>query len=53
MLSWVFQDVMEKSEQTFWSPSLHALAMVPVLDGGLQTQSLPSVSIGKGSTSPK
>jgi len=37
----------------FGPPSLHALAMGPVLGGGLQTQSLPGVSIGKGSTSPK
>ena len=34
-------------------PSPHALAMRPVLSGGLQTQSLPGVSTGKGSTSPK
>ena len=52
MFAWVSQDV-EKSEQLSGPPSPHALALRPVLGGGLQTQSLPGVSTGKGSTSPK
>ena len=48
-----FKMLWKNLNKLFGPPSLHALAMGPVLHGGLQTQSLLGVSIGKGSTSPK
>lgn len=47
-----FKILWKNLNKLFGPPSLHALAMGPVLHGGLQMQSLLGVSIGKGSTSP-